>query len=165
MAGALKREKMVLWLRGLLLRHWRLNSDSAPPAAFGLVAAHSLKCTLLAWGRQPGSESELRRIQGPHGASGSDKSVSLYPRDDIVPMLRFQRQAAHRGGVSVLRLPPSATHGPGPWHPEASLKRPRLRHRLRPQDAVMKSSSHTEDEDLVSRPSESKSDAETEEES
>ena len=58
--------------------------------AFALVAAHSLKCTLLAWGRRLGSDSELRRIQGHHRASGS--SVGLYSRDDVVPMLRLQRQ-------------------------------------------------------------------------
>ena len=31
MAGPLKCEKMVLWLRGLLLRHWRQRSDAPPP--------------------------------------------------------------------------------------------------------------------------------------
>ncbi|CAE7236031.1 unnamed protein product [Symbiodinium sp. CCMP2592] len=105
MGGPLKRDKMVLWLRGLLLRHWHLHSTSPPPAAFGLVAAHSLKCTLLAWGRQLGSESELRRIQGHHRLSGSDKSVSLYSRDDIIPMLRFQRQLvlALRSGFRPLQ--------------------------------------------------------------
>ena len=71
MAGPRKREKMVPWLRGLLLRHWRLHSDAPPPPAFALVAAHSLKCTLLAW---------------------ASKSVGLYSRDDVVPMLRLQRQ-------------------------------------------------------------------------
>ncbi|CAE7402461.1 CPK20 [Symbiodinium sp. CCMP2592] len=105
MGGPLKRDKMVLWLRGLLLRHWHLHSTSPPPAAFGLVAAHSLKCTLLAWGRQLGSESELRRIQGHHRLSGSDQSVSLYSRDDIIPMLRFQRQLvlALRSGFRPLQ--------------------------------------------------------------
>ena len=42
-SAPLKRERMVLWLRGLLLKHWRLLSQDPAPAAFGLVAAHSLK--------------------------------------------------------------------------------------------------------------------------
>ena len=71
---------MVLWLRGLLLRHWRIFSQDAAPAAFGLVAAHSLHV-----------DSDLRRIQGHRCQSGSDRSVSLYSRDDILPMLRLQR--------------------------------------------------------------------------
>ena len=90
-SAPLKRERMVLWLRGLLLRHWRLFSQDAAPAAFGLVAAHSLKCTVLSWARQLHVDSDLRRIQGHHRQSGSDRSVSLYSRDDILPMLRLQR--------------------------------------------------------------------------
>ena len=90
-SAPLKRERMVLWLRGLLLRHWRIFSQAAAPAAFGLVAAHSLKCTVLSWARQLHVDSDLRRIQGHHRQSGSDRSVSLYSRDDILPMLRLQR--------------------------------------------------------------------------
>ena len=90
-SAPLKRERMVLWLRGLLLKHWRLFSHDPAPAAFGLVAAHSLKCTVLSWARQLHLDSDLRRIQGHHRQSGSDRSVSLYSRDDILPMLRLQR--------------------------------------------------------------------------
>ena len=90
-SAPLKRERMVLWLRGLLLKHWRLLCHDPAPAAFGLVAAHSLKCTLLSWARQLHLDSDLRRIQGHHRQSGSDRSVSLYSRDDILPMLRLQR--------------------------------------------------------------------------
>ena len=90
-SAPLKRERMVLWLRGLLLKHWRLMSPEPAPAAFGLVAAHSLKCTVLSWARQLHLDSDLRRIQGHHRQSGSDRSVSLYSRDDILPMLRLQR--------------------------------------------------------------------------
>ena len=90
-SAPLKRERMVLWLRGLLLKHWRLLTQEAAPAAFGLVAAHSLKCTLLSWARQLHLDSDMRRIQGHHRQSGSDRSVSLYSRDDILPMLRLQR--------------------------------------------------------------------------
>ena len=90
-SAPLKRERMVLWLRGLLLKHWRLLCHDPAPAAFGLVAAHSLKCTLLSWARQLHLDSDLRRIQGHHRQSGSDRSVSLYSRDDILPMLRWQR--------------------------------------------------------------------------
>ena len=39
-SAPLKRERMVLWLRGLLLKHWRLFSQEPAPAAFGL------RCTL-----------------------------------------------------------------------------------------------------------------------
>ena len=88
-SAPLKRERMVLWLRGLLLKHWRLLSQDPAPAAFGLVAARSLKCTLLSWARQLHLDSDLRRIQGHHRQSGSDRSVSLYSRDDILPMLRL----------------------------------------------------------------------------
>ncbi|OLP79432.1 hypothetical protein AK812_SmicGene40269 [Symbiodinium microadriaticum] len=98
LSAPLKRERMVLWLRGLLLKHWRLFlkhwrlfSQDPAPAAFGLVAAHSLKCTVLSWARQLHLDSDLRRIQGHHRQSGSDRSVSLYSRDDILPMLRLQR--------------------------------------------------------------------------
>ena len=90
-SAPLRRERMVLWLRGLLLKHWRLLCHDPAPAAFGLVAAHSLKCTLLSWARQLHLDSDLRRIQGHHRQSGSDRSVSLYSRDDILPMLRLQR--------------------------------------------------------------------------
>ena len=90
-SAPLKRERMVLWLRGLLLKHWRLFSQEPAPAAFGLVAAHSLKCTVLSWARQLHVDSDLRRIQGHRRQSGSDRSVSLYSRDDILPMLRLQR--------------------------------------------------------------------------
>ena len=90
-SAPLKRERMVLWLRGLLLKHWRLFSQEPAPAAFGLVAAHSLKCTVLSWARQLHVDSDLRRIQGHYRQSGSDRSVSLYSRDDILPMLRLQR--------------------------------------------------------------------------
>ena len=34
----------------------------------------------------------LRRIQGHHRLSGADRSVELYGRDDIRPMLDFQAQ-------------------------------------------------------------------------
>ncbi|CAE7460662.1 ppsC, partial [Symbiodinium sp. KB8] len=107
-SAPLKRESMVLWLRGLLLKHWRLLSQDPAPAAFGLVAAHSLKCTLLSWARQLHLDSDLRRIQGHHRQSGSDRSASLYSRDDILPMLRLQRLVVDAVRSGFLPLQPMA---------------------------------------------------------
>ncbi|CAE7298030.1 unnamed protein product, partial [Symbiodinium microadriaticum] len=96
------------WLRGLLLKYWRLFSQDPPPAAFGLVAAHSLKCTLLSWARQLHIDSDLRRIQGHRRQSGSDRSVSLYSRDDILPVLRLQRIVVEAIRAGFLPLQPMA---------------------------------------------------------
>ena len=112
MAGPLKCEKMVLWLRGLLLRHWRQRSDAPPPPRL-----LSLRRILLnARCSRGGVNWELRRIQGHHRASGSDKSVGLYSRDDVVPMLRLQRQivTSVRSGFRPLQ-PVARGLLPSPW--------------------------------------------------
>ena len=85
------RDQAVPWIRSLLYHHWNLHSSEPMPAAFNLIAAHSAKTTLLSWARQLDMPAEPRRIQGHHRLSGSDKSVALYSRDDIGPMLCCQR--------------------------------------------------------------------------
>ena len=72
---------------------------------FSLVAAQSLKATMLSWARQLSIESDARRIQGHHRLSGTDRSVALYSRDDIIPMVRLQARvvAAFRNGFRPLQ--------------------------------------------------------------
>ncbi|CAE7401647.1 unnamed protein product [Symbiodinium natans] len=87
----LYRDQAVPWIRSLLCHHWNLHSTEPLPSAFNLIAAHSAKTTILSWARQLDMPAEPRRIQGHHRLSGSDKSVALYSRDDIGPMLCCQR--------------------------------------------------------------------------
>ena len=50
----------------------------------------------------------LRRIQGHHRLSGSDQSVELYGRDDIGPMLTFQRHVINHVRAGFRPLQPLA---------------------------------------------------------
>ena len=60
---------------------------------------------MLSWARQLSIESDARRIQGHHRLSGADRSVALYSRDDIIPMVRLQARvvAAFRSGFRPLQ--------------------------------------------------------------
>ena len=111
-SAPLKRERMVLWLRGLLLKHWRLLTQEPAPAAFGLVAAHSLKCTVLSWARQLHLDSDLRRIQGHHRQSGSDRSVFPLQQGRY---LTHAAPPATRGRGRALRLPAAPAYGTWPF--------------------------------------------------
>ena len=86
-----QRHLAVPRLLALLSRHWAANSPSPPPAQFTLYGAHSCKATVLSWSRQMSLDRTLRRIQGHHRLSGADRSVELYDRDDIRPMLDLAR--------------------------------------------------------------------------
>ena len=99
------RDRFVPWLRDLLCQHWSLNSREPLPPVFSLIAAQSLKATMLSWARQLSIESDARRIQGHHRLSGADRSVALYSRDDIIPMVRLQARvvAAFRNGFRPLQ--------------------------------------------------------------
>ena len=99
------RDRFVPWLRNLLCQHWSLNSREPLPPVFSLIAAQSLKATMLSWARQLSIESDARRIQGHHRLSGADRSVALYSRDDIIPMVRLQARvvAAFRNGFRPLQ--------------------------------------------------------------
>ena len=99
------RDRFVPWLRDLLCQHWSLHSREPLPPVFSLIAAQSLKATMLSWARQLSIESDARRIQGHHRLSGADRSVALYSRDDIIPMVRLQARvvAAFRSGFRPLQ--------------------------------------------------------------
>ncbi|CAE7483684.1 unnamed protein product, partial [Symbiodinium sp. CCMP2456] len=99
------RDSFVPWLRDLLSQHWSLHSREPLPSVFSLIAAQSLKATMLSWARQLSIESDTRRIQGHHRLSGADRSVALYSRDDIIPMVRLQARvvAAFRNGFRPLQ--------------------------------------------------------------
>ena len=99
------RDRFVPWLRDLLCQHWSLHSREPLPPVFSLIAAQSLKATMLSWARQLSIESDARRIQGHHRLSGADRSVALYSRDDIIPMVRSQARvvAAFRSGFRPLQ--------------------------------------------------------------
>ena len=99
------RDRFVPWLRDLLCQHWSLHSREPLPPVFSLIAAQSLKATMLSWARQLSIESDARRIQGHHRLSGADRSVALYSRDDIIPMVRLQARvvAAFHNGFRPLQ--------------------------------------------------------------
>ena len=73
----------------ILLRRFLLQSNSSADVQF--VGVHSCKVTFLAWSRQLAIDSELRRHQGHHRASGPGQCVDLYSRDDVHPALQLQR--------------------------------------------------------------------------
>ena len=88
-------------LLSLLSAHWRQHSSAPPPQEFRLYGAHSCKATVLAWARQMSLDRTLRRIQGHHRLSGADRSVELYGRGDIRPMLDLQAQVAKWSTISA----------------------------------------------------------------
>ena len=104
------RDRFVPWLRDLLCQHWSLHSREPLPPVFSLIAAQSLKATMLSWARQLSIESDARRIQGHHRLSGADRSVALYSRDDIIPMVRLWW--LHFAAASVL-----CNRSPVAWWP------------------------------------------------
>ena len=73
----------------ILLRRFLLQSNSSADVQF--VGVHSCKVTFLSWSRQLAIDSELRRHQGHHRASGPGQCVDLYSGDDVHPALQLQR--------------------------------------------------------------------------
>ena len=107
-ARPLPRDLAVPRLLGLLERFWSQHQPGHPPAEVRLYGSHSCKATLLSWGRQLNLDAVLRRIQGHHRLSGSDQSVELYGRDDIGPMLTFQRHIINHVRAGFRPLQPLA---------------------------------------------------------
>ena len=103
-----ERHLAVPRLLSLLSAHWSANSDTAPPQQFALYGAHSCKATVLSWSRQMSLDRTLRRIQGHHRLSGADRSVELYGRDDIRPMLDLQAQVINHVRAGFRPLQPLA---------------------------------------------------------
>ena len=92
----MSRDRGVTLIRSLL--HTCLTSHSWVPtdSDFRAITAHSLKVTLLSWGKQLGLAEEHRRCQGHHRASDALGSVSLYSRDDIWSALVLQKEVVSR---------------------------------------------------------------------
>ena len=103
-----QRHHAVPRLLSLLSSHWAENSSSPPPEQFTLYGAHSCKATVLSWSRQMSLDRTLRRIQGHHRLSGADRSVELYGRDDIRPMLDLQAQVINHVRAGFRPLQPLA---------------------------------------------------------
>ena len=103
-----ERHLAVPRLLSLLAAHWSSNCTSQPPSQFALYGAHSCKATVLSWSRQMSLDRTLRRIQGHHRLSGADRSVELYGRDDIRPMLDLQAQVINHARAGFRPLQPLA---------------------------------------------------------
>ena len=86
----LSRDVAVPRSLGIIQAFWKSHEPVTVLPSANLYGSHSCKCTLLAWGRQLHLSKALRRIQ-PTRLSGAHMSVELYGRDDVVPMLEFQR--------------------------------------------------------------------------
>ena len=103
-----ERHLAVPRLLSLLAAHWSSNCTSQPPSQFALYGAHSCKATVLSWSRHMSLDRTLRRIQGHHRLSGADRSVELYGRDDIRPMLDLQAQVINHVRAGFRPLQPLA---------------------------------------------------------
>ncbi|OLP74839.1 hypothetical protein AK812_SmicGene45513 [Symbiodinium microadriaticum] len=86
----LARSEGVVLLRQLFSICYAQTQPSSRPEA-DLLGVHSLKVTLLSFGRQLLIREDLQRQQGHHRSSLAGMS-DLYGRDDVAAPLEFQRQ-------------------------------------------------------------------------
>jgi len=86
----LSRSEGVVLLRRLFYECYQHRPASSRPEP-DLLGVHSLKVTLLSYGRQLLIREDLQRQQGHHRASIAGMS-DLYGRDDVAGPLEFQRQ-------------------------------------------------------------------------
>ncbi|CAE7360546.1 unnamed protein product [Symbiodinium sp. CCMP2456] len=86
----LSRSEGVVLLRRLFYECYQHTPASSRPKP-DLLGVHSLKVTLLSYGRQLLIREDLQRQQGHHRASIAGMS-DLYGRDDVAGPLEFQRQ-------------------------------------------------------------------------
>ena len=86
----MSRTEGVVLLRQLFSICYAQTQPSSRPEA-DLLGVHSLKVTLLSFGRQLLIREDLQRQQGHHRSSLAGMS-DLYGRDDVAAPLEFQRQ-------------------------------------------------------------------------
>ncbi|CAE7245691.1 unnamed protein product [Symbiodinium sp. CCMP2456] len=86
----MSRSEGVVLLRRLFYERYQNTPASCRPEP-DLLGVHSLKVTLLSYGRQLLIREDLQRQQGHHRASIAGMS-DLYGRDDVAGPLEFQRQ-------------------------------------------------------------------------
>ena len=110
----LPRDLAVPRLLQLIHTFWLSHDPSACIPSAHLYGSHSCKSTLLSWGRQLHLPQALRRIQGHRRLSGAHMSVELYGRDDIAPMLEFQRLVLQQVRSGFCPLQPIARGASAP---------------------------------------------------
>ena len=86
----MSRSEGIVLLRQLFSICYAKTQPSSRPEA-DLLGVHSLKVTLLSYGRQLLIREDLQRQQGHHRSSLAGMS-DLYGRDDVAAPLEFQRQ-------------------------------------------------------------------------
>ncbi|CAE7290157.1 unnamed protein product, partial [Symbiodinium microadriaticum] len=86
----MSRSEGIVLLRQLFSICYAQTQPSSRPEA-DLLGVHSLKVTLLSYGRQLLIREDLQRQQGHHRSSLAGMS-DLYGRDDVAAPLEFQRQ-------------------------------------------------------------------------
>ena len=86
--------RMLLLFRNFLMSDL-LGEHAIPHDEVHNYTLHSLKVTMLSWGKQLDLKPEWRAEQGHHAIGGSSSEVRRYGRDDVYGSIEFQKAVRH----------------------------------------------------------------------